>query len=82
MWLLQEGERVSFDSLFQVRHKQPYSSDPQPQRHMTFNTNPSVCETIEVGNICVFRNSKEKHKWKVGRVQQFFFLEKTKSSHQ
>ena len=27
VWLLQEGERVSTDRLFRVRHKQPYSTD-------------------------------------------------------
>ena len=27
IWLLQEGERVSIDRIFRVRHKQPYSSD-------------------------------------------------------
>ena len=26
LWLLQEGERISTDRLFRVRHKQPYSS--------------------------------------------------------
>lgn len=83
VWLLQEGKRVSSDRLFRVRSKQPYSSDPQPRRHTTFTTDPSVCETIEVGNICVFKDSKNTHTWKMGRVLQFsFFLEKTKSSQQ
>ena len=39
VWLLQEGERVSSDRLFRVRHKQPYSSDPQPQRRYR-----AICE--------------------------------------
>ena len=73
VWLLQEGERVSSDRLFRVRNKQPYSSDPQPRRHMTFNTDPCVCETIEVGNICVFRDSQKKDRWKIGRVLVFIF---------
>ena len=68
VWLLQEGERVSSDRLFRVRHKQPYSSDPQPQRHITFNTEPSVSETIEVGNICVFKDSINTLTWKIRRV--------------
>ena len=42
-----------------------------------------MSETIEVGNICVFKDSINTLTWKIGRVLQFsFFLEKTKSSQQ
>ena len=83
VWLLQEGERVSSDRLFRVRSRQPYSSDrsPQPQIHCTSNTHPAVRQSLEVGNICVFSDTK--CTWKIGRVLQFsYHLGRTKSAQQ
>ena len=81
VWLLQEGERVSSDRLFRVRCKQPYTSDSEPQIHSTLITYPEVCQTLEVSNICVFKESQSS--WKIGRVLQFsHYLEKTKTAQQ
>ena len=81
VWLLQEGERVSSDRLFRVRSKQPYACEPSPQIRSSCGTNPIVCQSLQVGNICVFIDSKDK--WKIGRVLQFsYYLEKTKSAQQ
>ena len=81
VWLFQEGERVSSDRLFRVRSKEPYTSDPQPKLHSTSNKDPAVNQLLEVGSICVFKDSKSLYK--IGRVLQFaYYLEKTKSSQQ
>ena len=79
IWLLQEGERVSSDRLFRVRVKQPFSSTTkhQPQPGSLTNTQPVVCTTIHVGDVCVFMASQEE--WRLGRILQFsYFKEKTK----
>ena len=40
LWLLQEGERISTDRLFQVRHKQPYSSTSLTINNKSNNIKP------------------------------------------
>ena len=45
LWLLQEGERISPDRLFRVRHKQPYSSTS-----LTINTSNNMKPVMIVGN--------------------------------
>ena len=81
VWVLQEGERVSSDRLFRVRSKQPYACEPPPQARSSCGTNPIVCQSLQVGNICVFMDSKGK--WKIGIVLQFsYYLEKSKSAQQ
>ena len=81
VWLLQEGERVSTDRLFRVRSKQPYTCDAQPEIRSTSDLLPSVSNSLNVGDICVFNRSQGQ--WQIGRVLQFsFFLEKTKSAQQ
>ena len=69
VWLLQEGERVSSDRLFQVRSKQSYGSVPQPLVHNKSSTHPIVSQTLEVGNICVIKHSKSNCKF--GSVLHF-----------
>ena len=65
VWLLQEGERVSADRLFRVRAKQPYAVSTTQAMNNAQNatSDPTVSETISVGNICacfqVFSNSME-----------------------
>ena len=80
VWLLQEGERVSSDRLFRVRAKQPFSCEVQHQMRTPDNT-PTVCSTIQVGDICVFKASQGE--WRLGRILQFsYFREKTKKATQ
>ena len=62
MWLFQEGERVSSDRLFRVRDKQPFSSESKASTSDTLKVDevvPSVNDTVEVGDICVFTNGKQ-----------------------
>ena len=86
VWLFQECERVSIDHLFRVRSKQPYSSSNEldslqgkscsPQ----VSTLPTKLQSIQIGDICVF---KTQGKWKIGKVQQFFYPEgKTQKARQ
>lgn len=80
VWLLQEGERVSSDRLFRVREKQPLVKNHDPKVCHFSGVNPVVCNTIEVGNICVFKNAES---WRIGKVLQFsYYKEKTKKSQQ
>ena len=80
VWLLQEGERVSSDRLFRVRAKQPFSCEFHHQTRTPANT-PTVCTTIQVGDICVFKASQGE--WRLGRILQFsYFQEKTKRATQ
>ena len=44
VWLLQEGERVSTDHLFRVRHKQPYSTDIYASTTSTYNIGATTTE--------------------------------------
>ena len=83
VWLLQEGERVSSDRLFRVRSRRPFTSNCQtvPGTVTPTGTTPFVCQTIQVGNICVFKDTVGK--WKIGTILQFSnFQEKTKKSQQ
>ena len=45
LWLLQEGERISTDRLFRVRHKQPYSFTS-----LTINTSNNIKPVMITGN--------------------------------
>ena len=75
VWLFQEGERVSSDRLFRVRSKQPHSHEPYKALNVTSeqidNKMPVVCETIQIGDVCVFSENEEE--WKLGRVVKFAF---------
>ena len=80
VWLLQEGERVCTDRLFRVRNKQPFTTaaDSHPKIFIPC-TDPTVCESIEVGEICAFLD--EAKSWMIGRVLQFaYYMEKRKGS--
>ncbi len=57
VWLLQEGERVSSDRLFRVRSKQPYSNGSLKNVSHPVSNQPSQCEHILVGDVCVFKYS-------------------------
>ena len=65
----QENERVSSDRLLQVRNKQPYANDNLKSSvlHPTIEQ-PSFCDEVAVGDICVFEDSSD---WNVGMVLQF-----------
>lgn len=85
VWLFQEGERVSSDRLFIVRSKQPHSHEPYKALNVTSeqidNKTPMVCETIQIGDVCVFSENEEE--WKLGRVVKFaFYKERTKTAQQ
>ena len=72
---------MSSDRLFRVRSKQPYTSDPQPKTPSASSEDPAVLQSLEVGDICIFKDPKTK--CKIGRVLQFaYYLEKTKSAQQ
>ena len=85
IWLLQEGEWVPSDRLFRVRAKQPHAFSTTKstcimQGKMQGDTfDPTVSQTISVGNVCVFKFSA--NEWKIGRVLSFaYYLERYKSS--
>ena len=82
VWLLQESERVSSDRLFRVRNKQPYTNENLqiiPQSTVE-QVQPSYCEEVSVGDICVFEQDVN---WKVGKILQFsHHNEKTKGAQQ
>ena len=74
VWLLQEGERVSSDRLFRVHTKQPASTSISVDI-------PTVCSTVDIGNLCIFKTSDGFVK--IGRLLQFaYYLEKKKGSLQ
>ena len=75
IWLFQEYERVSSDRLFRVRTKQPNSSESHANIPKTTDVNnlPAICETIHVGDVCVFQNTNGSE-WKLGKVLQFFTI--------
>ena len=56
IWLFQEYERVSSDHLFRVRTKQPNSSESHMNVPKASDANhlPARCETIDVGDVCIF----------------------------
>ena len=74
IWLFQEYERVSSDRLFRVRTKQPNSSESHANVPKASDANhlPARCETINVGDVCVFQNTSSS-KWKLGKVLRFFY---------
>ena len=81
VWLLQESERVSSDRLFRVRNKQPYTNENLkisiPQSTVE---QPSYCEEVSVGDICVFEKDGN---WIAGKILQFsHHNEKTKGAQQ
>ena len=51
VWALQEGERVSSDSLFRVKAKQPFSIENQHKTETKSLKHSSVCPTIGIGCI-------------------------------
>ena len=55
VWLLQEGEKVSSNCLFRVRSKQPYLNDSMKSIHHPVSNEPSHCDEIAVGDLCVFQ---------------------------
>ena len=75
IWLFQEYEFVFSDRLFRVRARQPYLSESEvylPKvKHM--ETLPQKCETLNVGDLCVFKKP-QCEEWKIGKVLQFFYL--------
>jgi len=66
VWLLQEGEWVSADRLFQVRTRQPRAVSSTKTMHIAQidTSDPIVCDNISIGNVCVFKFSMRE--WKVG----------------
>ena len=80
VWLLQEGERVSSDRLFRVHAKQPFSTDSKPNVPVPIIADiPTVCNTVEISNLCVFKCSETN--WKIGRVLRFAFIWKKQKVH-
>ena len=79
IWLFQEGEHVSSDRLFQVRAKQPFSSETRTSisGKPPVNETPYFCDEVDVGEMCAFSN--EGH-YQIGRILQFCHYEKKKVS--
>ena len=74
VWLFQESEHVSSDRLFRVRNKQPNEIQGiKPTQTPEIDVPlPVVCDSIKVGDICIFKCTKT---WHVGKVLQFKFTE-------
>ena len=68
VWVFQENERVSPDSLFRVRCKQPFTSETLQLPQNLNGKVPIVTKVISLGDICVFTT---KPNWKIGQVLQF-----------
>ena len=68
--LLQEGERVSSDSLFRVRTKQPFSIDSKSKASASVAL-PIVASTVDVGNVCIFKSNDNSESVKIGRSKQY-----------
>ena len=72
---------MSSDRLFRVRGKQPYSTDLQQKTSILPVLHPTISDSVQVGEFCVFNTSKTD--WKIGKVLKFSnHLEKTKGSQQ
>ena len=75
VWLLQENDS---DRLFRVRNKQPYANESMKPLVAHPAIQPSSCEQVVIGDICVFEDSSD---WKVGKILQFsYFKEKAKAA--
>ena len=56
---------MSTDHLFHVRAKQPFSTNNLRSKTTPVSTeHPTVCCTVEIGNLCAFRSSETI--WKIG----------------
>ena len=87
VWLFQEGERVSSDRLFRVRKTQPHSNDPDAQKttptDKIVQQEPIVSSTLQIGDLCIFLDTRTPKRWNFGRVIKFaYYKEKTKKSRQ
>ena len=71
----QKYERVFSDHLFRVRTRQPNLSESHANVPKTSDANilPARCETIQVGDVCVFKNTNNSER-KKGKVLQFFTI--------
>ena len=77
VWLFQEGERVSSDRLFRVRKTQPHSNDPDAQKttptDKIVQQEPIVSSTLQIGDLCIFLDTRTPKRWNFGRVIKFAY---------
>ena len=53
VWLLQEGEHVSADRLFRIRHDQPFANHREVQVELSISPLPVVKEKVQIGDVCI-----------------------------